>query len=213
MSIAKRIKEIRKEKKLTQVEFAKTLSVSQSAVSQYEKGQRSPDSAFYTLFAKAFPDLSLHWLLTGEGEMYQPLQPVKVGKFLKLPVVGDIAAGFPIEVLEDEPTEYIEVSTSLLSLAPPYYVFRVEGESMLPVIRPGDYVIISADWRGLSTLNGHICAFRTSDGITLKQYVDDENNKTTWLFPINSTYNPIPFNEYTETCTLIGVLILSIRKY
>lgn len=41
MSIAKRIKEIRKEKKLTQVEFAKTLGVSQSGVSQYEKGQNT----------------------------------------------------------------------------------------------------------------------------------------------------------------------------
>ncbi|HRY83964.1 MAG TPA: S24 family peptidase [Candidatus Cloacimonadota bacterium] len=138
-----------------------------------------------------------------------------LSKFIRLPVVGDIAAGFPTEVVPDEPSEFIEVSTTLLTLPPPYFVFRVDGESMLPVIHPGDYVVLSNGIVGFKNnhLNGKICAFRTADGITLKQFVLDPRTRTTWLWPINSSFNPIPFTKDNPDLTLIGVLVLSIRKY
>lgn len=216
MSIGLRIKDLREQKKLNQAKFASLLNTSQAAISRYEKGERSPDSTFLTHVANVF-DVNITWLLTGEGEMFINVRAREgaLSRFIRLPVVGDIAAGFPAEIIQDQPTDFIEVSTSLLDLPPPYYVFRVDGESMLPVIYPGDYVIISTGT--VSTRNHHlagrICAFRTSDGITLKQYVLDPKHKTVWLFPINSSFNPIPYPKDTPDLTLIGVLVLSIRKY
>lgn len=214
MSIAIRIKQIRKAKKLSQLEFAKTLSVSQSSVSLYESGNRSPDNAFMSRFAEVFTDINLTWLITGEGEMYN-LPIVKDGylkKTLHLPILGDIAAGFPAEPIEPDQVEYLDVSTTALSMPPPYYVFTVDGESMLPVIYPGDIVVISGTWKGME-LDGRICAFRTADGITLKQYVLDVKQKTTWLFPINSRFHPVAYNKDTPDLTLVGVLTLLVRYY
>lgn len=203
--------------KISKKKFAEQLGLSQGNVSDWfnRPGYRPSIDALKRISDTY--NVNLNWLITGEGEMFN-IERAREGyftKFLRLPVVGDIAAGFPAEIVEDEPKEFIEISTSLLSEPPPYYVFTVNGESMLPVIYPGDYVVISNGALGFNNnqLNGRICAFRTADGITLKQYVDDKKHKTIWLFPINSTFKPIPFNEYTETCELIGVLVVSIRKY
>lgn len=216
LSISLRIKDLREQKKLNQAKFASLLNTSQAAISRYEKGERSPDSAFLTHVANVF-NVNITWLLTGEGEMFnnERAREAPSSRFIRLPVVGDIAAGFPTEVVPDEPSEFIEVSTTLLSLPPPYYVFRVDGESMLPVIHPGDYVVLSNGIVGFKNnhLNGKICAFRTPDGITLKQFVLDPRTRTTWLWPINSSFNPIPFTKDNPDLTLIGVLVLSIRKY
>lgn len=215
MSIAMRIKEIRKEKKLTQVEFAKTLGVSQSGVSQYEKGQRSPDSAFYALFAKAFPDLNLHWLITGEGEMYQQLYEIDASildDVITLPIVAEIAAGEPCEAILDEPLGHIAFPTRLLHFPPPYYVFSVKGKSMEPYIMNKDIVICSQDWREVD-LDGKIMAFRTADGITLKKMVIDAKNRITWLMPINHEFAPKPFDRDSEEIIMIGILDIAIRAY
>jgi len=204
--------------KISKKKFAEQLGLSQGNVSDWfnRPGYRPSIDALKRI-SDTF-NVNLNWLITGEGEMFN-IERAREGyftKFLRLPVVGDIAAGFPIEVVDDEPSEYIEVSTSMLTLPSPYYVFRVDGESMLPVIYPGDYVVIAAHpQHGLShkQLNGRICAFRTDDGITLKQYVLEPRHKTAWLWPINSSYKPVPYNNDTEDFMLIGVLVLSIRKY
>jgi len=200
---------------LSKKKFAEQLNLSQGNVSDWfnRPGYRPSIDALKRI-SETY-NVNLNWLITGEGDMFNNdrARETAFTKFLRLPVVGDIAAGRPIEIVESEPSEYIEVSTSLLTLPPPYYVFRVDGESMLPVILPGDYVIISTEVNCLKSLHQRICAFRTSDGVTLKQYVLDPRHKTSWLFPINSSFNPIPFNKNTEDCVLIGVLVLSIRKY
>lgn len=203
--------------KLSKKKFAEQLGLSQGNVSDWfnRPGYRPSIDALKRI-SDTF-NVNLNWLITGEGEMYnmERARESAFTKFLRLPVVGDIAAGFPAEIVEDEPKEFIEVSTSLLSQPPPYYVFRVDGESMLPVIYPGDYVVISNGAVGFKNdhLKGQICAFRTPDGITLKQFVLDPRTRTTWLWPINSSFNPIPFTKDNPDLALIGVLVLSIRKY
>ena len=208
--------------KLSKKKFAETIGASQGNVSDWFNKPNAKPSIDALKRISDTHNVNLNWLITGEGEMFnnvrarveQDAVPAK-SKFIRLPVVGDIAAGFPTEIIQDQPTDFIEVSTSLLTLPPPYHVFTVDGESMLPVIHPGDYVIISTGAVGFKNhhLSGRICAFRTSDGITLKQYVLDPKHKTVWLFPINSSFYPVPYPKDTPVLSLIGVLVLSIRKY
>lgn len=203
--------------KLSKKKFAEQLGLSQGNVSDWfnRPGYRPSIDALKRI-SETY-NVNLNWLITGEGEMFNNVRAreAALSKFIRLPVVGDIAAGFPTEVVPDEPSEYIEVSSALLTLPPPYYAFRVDGESMLPVIHPGDYVVISNGAVGFKNnhLKSKICAFRTPDGITLKQFVLDPRTRTTWLWPINSSFNPIPFTKDNPDLTLIGVLVLSIRKY
>jgi SOS-response transcriptional repressor LexA len=201
---------------MSQKKFAQSLGISPPRLHNYLSGIRDIPQDIIVKIVE-LTGCEYQWLLTGEGEMFNNVRARDgaLSQLIRLPVVGDISAGFPTEVVQYKPTEFIEVSASLLDQPPPYYVFKVDGESMLPVIHPGDYVIISNGAIGFKNnqLNGRICAFRTADGITLKQLVLDPRTRTTWLWPINSSFNPIPFTKDTPDFTLIGVLVLSIRKY
>ena len=211
--ISERLLSVRKHMGLTQVQFSKKIGTSQNVYTRYETGKLElPDHLKGSLHQIG---VNLNWLLTGSGPMFQelPSLPVSSEDFLRLPVVARIAAGPPLEAIEQEPEEWIEVSRQVLSLPPPYYVFRVEGDSMEPVIQEGDYVVLSRDWRGLK-LHGRICAFRTWEGITIKKFLYQAKLKAAWLMPINhSKYDPVVYTRDTEEIQMIGVLCVLIRKY
>lgn len=63
-----RIKQIRKEHKLTQVEFGEKIGVKGNTVTGYETGIRNPTVAVILSICREF-GISKEWLLTGEGEM------------------------------------------------------------------------------------------------------------------------------------------------
>lgn len=214
MSISQRIKEIRKLKIMSQVQFSKQLQVSQAAVSQYENGFRSPDNTFLSKISDKF-HVNLNWLLTGSGPMFQELVAIDasfLGDVIRLPIVAEIAAGAPCEAILGEPLGYVEIARRLLGYAGPYLVFRVAGESMAPQIMPGDIVVCSESWEGVET-NGKVMAFRTDEGITLKRIAEDVKRKVTWLMPLNSEYVPVLYEEGDAEIVMIGILDVSIRKH
>lgn len=59
---SRRLKRLREEKNLTQVEFAKLMSLANSTISQYEAGRRMPDQEILQKFADFF-DVSVDYLL------------------------------------------------------------------------------------------------------------------------------------------------------
>lgn len=67
--IGERIKEIRVSAGLNQIDFGKCLSLSQSAVANYEKNVRVPLDAVIASICKEF-NVSEEWLRTGEGEPF-----------------------------------------------------------------------------------------------------------------------------------------------
>jgi len=66
-SIAIRIRESRKLKKISQKELSELISVTASAISQYETGQSEPSIKKLSKIAIAL-DVSFEWLATGRGE-------------------------------------------------------------------------------------------------------------------------------------------------
>lgn len=210
---AKQLKTFRLSAHLKQKDIADVMGVTPTAVSDYESGKRTPSLDLIVLLANRY-NLSISWLITAHGDMYNNVRARESHApcFIDIPVVAPIAAGFPLSVAESEPLERLQIPASLLHLPPPYYAFRVEGESMSPYIIEGDIVILSRDWRDLD-LDGRICGFRTQDGITLKKLVYVHRQKTAWLMPLNHDYTPTPYNKDTEDLILFGVLVLSIRKY
>lgn len=63
-----RMRQVRKQKKLTLKEVAELVRVSESAVSQYEHGKSIPSESVIHLFCEKL-QISESWLRTGEGEM------------------------------------------------------------------------------------------------------------------------------------------------
>ena len=83
-----RIKELRKELKLTQQEFADELKISRGNIGAYEVGKNAPSDAVVSLICKTF-NVNEEWLRFGEGDM-----------FLELPEEDEEAA-YVSELLED----------------------------------------------------------------------------------------------------------------
>ena len=70
MSLGKRIKQIRKDYKLNQTEFAKKLGSTFAAVSKYEIDKVTPNDVFINLLCNDFK-VNKHWLMTGEKAVYK----------------------------------------------------------------------------------------------------------------------------------------------
>lgn len=70
--IGERIREIRKEKNVTQQEFADSLSVKRNTVATWEGGRSVPQDSAISLICRTYKVNEI-WLRTGEGDMCQPV--------------------------------------------------------------------------------------------------------------------------------------------
>lgn len=62
-----RIKQVRKERDLTQVEFGEKIGVKGNTITNYENGLRNPTDAVIRSICREF-SINESWLRTGEGE-------------------------------------------------------------------------------------------------------------------------------------------------
>lgn len=69
-----RIKALRKALKMNQTEFGQATMTSLSAVQKWESGENTPSPAIVALMATKW-NVSETWLRTGEGEMFEELDP------------------------------------------------------------------------------------------------------------------------------------------
>ena len=67
-----RIKEVRKNLKLSQEEFGNRLGVTRGAITNIEYNKIEPKPLFVELICNTF-NVNEHWLRTGEGEMFEKL--------------------------------------------------------------------------------------------------------------------------------------------
>lgn len=123
---------------------------------------------------------------------------------VELPLVGRIAAGQPIEAIEDHTSSV---------MAPPdmvgdkrCFVLQVKGNSMIEAaIMDGDYVVIQQQE---TATNGDIVVALLNDSFaTLKRYFQETDHIR--LEPANSTMNPIRSRNVVIKGKVIGV----IRQY
>ena len=69
-SMKDRLNAIIEKKGLSATKFATLINANPSAISHLLKGRNKPGYDLLVNIAKAFPDISMDWLLTGKGEMY-----------------------------------------------------------------------------------------------------------------------------------------------
>ncbi len=130
---------------------------------------------------------------------------------VSLPIVGEIAAGNPLEVRDVDVLGKILVSSELISDPEDFFCFRVNGWSMSPEIQHNDVVIVNKIY-DYDDMDNRIVAVRLDDGITLKLLKLDHENECSWLMPINDDYKPILINQFSSIA-MLGVLEFLIRSY
>ena len=138
------LKQLRKERKLSQTQLANMLGVTQAAVSSWEANGVPPGIENAKKIAEIF-GVSVDELL--KGERSEPIKEIeyvpsdRTKKFIRVPVLGRIPAGIPIEAIEDiEDWEDYPVSDTIRGRQ--YFGLKVAGDSMEPEYRDGDVLII-----------------------------------------------------------------------
>lgn len=128
------------------------------------------------------------------------LAPPREG--LVLPLVGEIAAGRPIEALED--VENINLA-EMLALDRAAFMLRVRGDSMVDDhISDGDYVLV--EQRNVARDGETVVALLPDGEVTLKRFYREPGRIR--LQPANPDMEPI----YVEEVQIQGVVVGIIRK-
>lgn len=125
----------------------------------------------------------------------------------KLPLLGAIAAGSPIEAVENR--EEIDLE-QVFNARAGVYVLRVRGESMIEDhLCDGDYVVIE---RRETARNGEqvVALIRSTGEATLKRFYRESANRVR-LQPANSSMEPRI--EPAENVWIRGVVIGVLRTY
>lgn len=129
-----RIKALRNKKGIKQIELAAAVNVSQAALSGYETGKYEADLETYKRIASYF-GVSLGYLL-GEDSPDD-----KHEDYIHIPVLGRVAAGIPIDAIE-EIIDWEDISADMAAGGAEYFGLQIKGDSMEPKISDGDIVIV-----------------------------------------------------------------------
>jgi repressor LexA len=127
---------------------------------------------------------------------------------LSFPLVGKIAAGYPIEKFpQTDQLDLEQLFGPRVGEKAGTFALRVDGDSMKDEgILDGDYVIVA---RRETANNGErVVALLPNGETTLKTFFKESNGKIR-LQPANPEFAPI----IVDTCTIQGVVVGALRRY
>ena len=203
-----RLKELREARGYSQYSFADKFGVAQSTVGSWEAGKREPNFDTMQRLADFF-GVSVDYLLGRESAPDGPPAPSVPGSKW-IPVLGRVAAGTPIEAVEDI-LDYEEIDAKTAASGE-YFALQIKGQSMEPKISDGDVVII----RKQNDCNsGDIAVVLVNgDEATVKRI--KKRPEGILLIPSNPAYEPMFYsNEDIEKLpvTIIGKVIELRAKF
>lgn len=128
----------------------------------------------------------------------------------RLPLVGTIAAGSPIEAVEDrEHLDLEELFTYRRGAAGSTFVLKVRGDSMIDEqIRDGDFVI--CEKRDVARNGQTVVALIDNGEATLKKFYRERDGRIR-LQPANPKYEPIFVEQ--DRILVQGIVVGVVRTY
>lgn len=202
MSIGKRLKQLRKDKKLTMVELSNILNdkyglnLNYTMISKWENEKNIISNTNASAYCKYF-EVSLDWLIYGDTKTKKHSESnidmnciYEETEFMKIPLYNSISAGYGS--CESEFIEMIAVP-GLRPNGTTYFAVKVKGDSMEPKIPNGSVIIIKKD---IQIENGEIGAFCLNEENLVKQkkLVKDK----LILHSFNFAYDDKMINEIDE---------------
>lgn len=225
--IGQRIKNLRKQQKMTLKEIGAHVGISESTAKRYEDGSIKKISIdIVKKFAVALecpPAYLMGWedarrpepsatkdagWLSGREKESDKISTISdISNIVpitkkKIPLIGTIAAGQPITA-----DEHIEMLLPCVEKVRADFALRVQGDSMIGAgIYDGDIVFICKQ-PGVD--NGQIAAVLIDDSATLKHVYKTPDRCT--LVSENPKSPPIVFNE--SNCDTLRIIGLAVAKY
>jgi repressor LexA len=151
--------------------------------------------------------------LRQKGKSYNASRSIELlptgvqARAVDLPLLGQVAAGVPIEAVRDQ--ESVAVPEDFLSRGGQHYVLRVRGESMIDEqIRDGDYVVVNA--RNTANNGEMVVALVHGDSATVKRFYREGDGRIR-LQPANTAMSPLYFPA--RDVAVQGIVVGVIRRY
>ena len=219
-----RLKKAMSDKQMKQVDLCNKTGIDKALISNYLSGKYKAKQDKLHKLAIAL-DVSEGWLMGYDVDMdrewFEEKEPSEISidnaryietttKTIKIPVLGKVPAGVPIEAIQDI-LGYEEIPASMLKSGNNYFALKIDGDSMYPDYKTGDIIIIKQQ----SDCNsGDDCVVMVNgDDATFKRVIKQE--KSIILKPLNNNYEPYYFDEYeilTKPVKIIGIAIEVRRK-
>lgn len=170
------LKAARKAKGLTQTEVAHAIGLTQNGYSYWENGKAKIDKDQMLKLAALF-EVSVDYLLGNTDA------PTSTG--VRVPVLGDVAAGIPIEAITDI-VDYEEIDAALARTGE-FFGLRIKGDSMEPRMQEGDVVIVRQ--QDTAETGDTVVVLVNGDSATVKKIKYGPDGIT--LLPTNPTHDPL----------------------
>lgn len=194
-------------REISQNELARQLGVSSAATNKWCKGETMPRMGKI--------DAICSILKIRRSDLLQERTPFgHMSESYRLPVIGDIAGGTPIEAFEDIATdEWVEIAPADMKKNHKYIALRVEGDSMAPYIEDGDVAILEIcyEWHNSAVMAVYVNGYNA----TLKRVRIDHNGFLT-LQPFNPSHEPMTYTpEEQEELPVkpLGLLVETRKKW
>lgn len=222
------LKLLREEKKMSQSELSrktfqiaefenknrneneKIKPITQASIARWEMGENSPSIDNIVLLAKAL-NISLPEFI-GKNLNFDNGSFVDLDSdVIKIPVLGTIKAGLPIEAQEDI-LEYVEIPKKWTLGGKKFYGLQINGDSMYPKYSTNDIVIFEKS-EDYAIANKKDCAVMVNGyDATFKNVTVSENGITLVPFNLNNSdgYQPTFYNK--EQIQNLPVKIIGIAK-
>lgn len=207
LQLYKNIKNRRIELNMTQTDLAKLLGYAdKSMIAKIEKGAVDLPQTKILAFANAL-HISPGDLMGLDG-IKEDSPPTTSSKGVKIKVLGRVAAGIPIEAIEDIiDTEEI---TEEMARTGKFFGLQIKGDSMAPNICNGDIVIVRQQDDAengdvvIATVNGNDAVCKR-----LRKYKEGIE-----LLSNNPSYEPMEFsnNDIIETPVKILGKVVELRR-
>lgn len=145
---------------------------------------------------------------TGYGARSIELVDNKKLDLVRVPLLGTIAAGQPIEVITAQ-NESIAVPRTKIKLNQNYYALRVAGQSMIDEnINNGDIVLVQE--QAIAENGQKVVALIDNNEATLKTFFKEKNQIR--LQPANKDYAPIIIKNGDRDLNIQGVVIGIVKN-
>jgi len=202
--IGKRIKELRKSKKMTSVELANLLGITQGALSTVESGRRGISIEVAKKLSEIFK-VSTDYLVGNVDDPIPPSVLANEARLRTIPVYDSVSK----EINERFPNENKIVQYTAIRVdSSGQYGVIIHGDSMEPEMSDGDIVIV--DTRK-EVLNGKKALIFWNNGILVRSiYRQDEN---VIFVSTNSKYSPNVIKSSEASKHILGSVIMLIKHY
>ena len=134
---------------------------------------------------------------------------VNQNKSIRIPVLGSIPAGIPMEMIEDI-VDWEDISEEMLKGGKQYFALKIKGDSMFPEYLNGDVIIVL---KQDDCESGQDCVVAVNgDDATFKRVFKTDNGIT--LQPLNNSYMPMFYSNddvLNKPVKILGV-VKQIRR-